>query len=218
MQINFPHGSARSKQGGHPPLNITLLYYSSFHFLFHYPNISPILPQFYPNTLNPFAVLSVGYFSLGGGTAGADASRSECKLRRPLRQHPRTLKLHKDCIRIMWGFPKIRGTLLGVPRIRTIVFWDLYWGPLILENYHVRIETKYFSLRLSLECSDAWPIVKVHAGKSATPFVLAAMQSPSLEHGAYPTFSLHHLRFQSVAHSAEPGPKLLHSAASIINN
>ena len=32
----------------------------------------------------------------------------------------------------VWGFPKIRGTYLGVPIIRTIVFWGLYWGPLIL--------------------------------------------------------------------------------------
>ena len=31
----------------------------------------------------------------------------------------------------MWGFPKIRGTILGVPIIRTIVFWALYWGSLI---------------------------------------------------------------------------------------
>ena len=37
----------------------------------------------------------------------------------------------------MWGFPKIRGTLLGVPIIRTIVFWGLDLGPLILGNYHV---------------------------------------------------------------------------------
>ena len=29
------------------------------------------------------------------------------------------------------GFPKIRGTILGVPIIRMIVFWDLHWGPLI---------------------------------------------------------------------------------------
>ena len=27
---------------------------------------------------------------------------------------------------IIWGFPKIRDTLLGVPIIRTIVFWGLY--------------------------------------------------------------------------------------------
>ena len=33
-------------------------------------------------------------------------------------------------------FPKIRGTFLGVPIIRNIVFWGLYWGPLILGNYH----------------------------------------------------------------------------------
>ena len=37
----------------------------------------------------------------------------------------------------MWGFPKIRGTVLGVPIIRIIVFWSRYWGSLILGNYHV---------------------------------------------------------------------------------
>ena len=37
----------------------------------------------------------------------------------------------------IWGFPKIRGTILGVPIIWTIVFWGLYWGPLILGNYHI---------------------------------------------------------------------------------
>ena len=36
-----------------------------------------------------------------------------------------------------WGFPKIRGTFLGVPIIRTIVYWGLYWGPPILGNYHM---------------------------------------------------------------------------------
>ena len=39
----------------------------------------------------------------------------------------------------IWGFPKIMGTFLGVPIIRTIVFWGLYWGPLILGNYHIRV-------------------------------------------------------------------------------
>ena len=32
------------------------------------------------------------------------------------------------------GFPNITGTILGVPRIRTIVYWRLYWGPLIWES------------------------------------------------------------------------------------
>ena len=31
----------------------------------------------------------------------------------------------------------MRGTILVVPIIRTIVFWGLYWGPLILGNYHL---------------------------------------------------------------------------------
>ena len=35
--------------------------------------------------------------------------------------------------------PKIRGTLLGVPITRTIVFGGLYWGPLILGNYQMDI-------------------------------------------------------------------------------
>ena len=39
--------------------------------------------------------------------------------------------------RNIWGFPKIRGILLGVPIIRTIVFWGLYWGSLILGKYHI---------------------------------------------------------------------------------
>ena len=30
---------------------------------------------------------------------------------------------------VIWGFSKIRGTFLGVPIIRTMVFWGLYWGP-----------------------------------------------------------------------------------------
>ena len=29
------------------------------------------------------------------------------------------------------------GTFLGVPIIRTIVFWGLYWGSSILGNYHL---------------------------------------------------------------------------------
>ena len=32
---------------------------------------------------------------------------------------------------------KIRGTILGVPTIRIIVYWGLYWGPIILGNYHI---------------------------------------------------------------------------------
>ena len=36
----------------------------------------------------------------------------------------------------IWGFPKIRDTILGIPIMRTIVFWGLYWGSLILRNYH----------------------------------------------------------------------------------
>ena len=33
----------------------------------------------------------------------------------------------------IWWFPKIRGTLLGAPIIKTILFGGLYWGPLLWE-------------------------------------------------------------------------------------
>ena len=42
----------------------------------------------------------------------------------------------------IWGFPKIMGTSLGVPIIRIIVYWALFWGPLILGNYHLGLLAK----------------------------------------------------------------------------
>ena len=43
----------------------------------------------------------------------------------------------QESIRMKWGFPKIRGTLCGVPIMRTIVFGGLYWGSLVLGNYQI---------------------------------------------------------------------------------
>ena len=40
---------------------------------------------------------------------------------------------------LIWGFPNIRGTFLGVPIIRILVFWGLYWGPFILGNYYMTL-------------------------------------------------------------------------------
>ena len=37
----------------------------------------------------------------------------------------------------IWGFPKIRGIILGVPIIRIIIYWGLYWGPPTLGKYHL---------------------------------------------------------------------------------
>ena len=42
--------------------------------------------------------------------------------------------------RLMYWFPKIRGTFLGIPIIRTIVYLEsILGGPLILGNYHVEL-------------------------------------------------------------------------------
>ena len=43
---------------------------------------------------------------------------------------------------------------MGVPIIRTIVFWGLYWGPLILGNYHLGRGTLVLDRVFS--CGEAW--------------------------------------------------------------
>ena len=50
-----------------------------------------------------------------------------------------------------WGFPKIRGTFLGVPIIRIIIFWGLYWGPHILGNYHIHSHAAIEAVAISHE-------------------------------------------------------------------
>ena len=43
------------------------------------------------------------------------------------------------------SFLKLGVPFLGVPIIRTIVFWGLYWGPLILGNYHITPGANYWA-------------------------------------------------------------------------
>ena len=45
----------------------------------------------------------------------------------------------------IWGFPKIRGTFLGVPIIRNIVYWGLYWGSPIFGKCHMSFHSWLFS-------------------------------------------------------------------------
>ena len=48
----------------------------------------------------------------------------------------------------MWGFPKITGTFLVVPIIRTIIYWGPYRGP---GNYHIYI---YIYIQPSLSATN----------------------------------------------------------------
>ena len=43
-------------------------------------------------------------------------------------------------MRVISGFPKIRGTFLGVAIIRIMVSWGLYRGPDIQGSYHMRVK------------------------------------------------------------------------------
>ena len=54
--------------------------------------------------------------------------------------NPESLKdlgTQRDVSKLKWGFPKIRGTILGVPLLGIVIFWGLSWGPLILGNYQI---------------------------------------------------------------------------------
>ena len=54
------------------------------------------------------------------------------------------------------GVPKIKGTVLGVPIIRIIVFWGLYWGsPCFGKLPHELQNCLFLSLKLqSLACME----------------------------------------------------------------
>ena len=62
------------------------------------------------------------------------------------------------------GFPKIRGAFLGIPIIRTIVFWVLYWDPFILVNYHMERDIGCHNSSPYLTCANGpWSLaVWVH--------------------------------------------------------
>ena len=54
-----------------------------------------------------------------------------------------------DKMRTYGNFPKLGVPFWGVPIIRTIVYWGLYWGPLILGNYHIGLRFWGFEFRVS---------------------------------------------------------------------
>ena len=72
-------------------------------------------------------------------TLASSQSRCSCRVSGLKSQKGHVFRLLEKVLgpRVRWGFPKIRGTLLGVPIIRTIVFLGLYWGSPILGNQRV---------------------------------------------------------------------------------
>ena len=52
--------------------------------------------------------------------------------------HPDSGRVRLAPAKLTYGdFQKLGVPFLGVPIIRTIVYWGLYWGPLIVGNYHI---------------------------------------------------------------------------------
>ena len=55
-------------------------------------------------------------------------------------------RIQRQRILSIWGFPKTRGTFFGVPILRILVFWGLYWGPPIWGKYHIYTVQGRFSI------------------------------------------------------------------------
>ena len=91
----------------------------------------------YPmRTLSPLAVNShpkAKALQFNFTKADALIPKASCRSRLGLRGWVLELRLYRD----IWEFPKIRGTILGVPIIRALVFCGLYWVLFILGNYHM---------------------------------------------------------------------------------
>ena len=82
--------------------------------------------------------IKVAGASWGGGCNVVEALMMGCvNLVRHLSKTDLGLAFVSTFSEKMWGFPKIRGTFLGIPIIRIIVFGGLYWGSSILGNCHV---------------------------------------------------------------------------------
>ena len=59
------------------------------------------------------------------------------------------------------GFLKIRRTFLGgIPIIRNIEYWNLYWGTLILAKYHKNSQ------------HNKWQLLFVKLGHVLQPYIL----------------------------------------------
>ena len=50
---------------------------------------------------------------------------------------PQAAKSFANHVENIWGFPKIRGTILGGPYNKDYSIWGSILGPLILGNYHL---------------------------------------------------------------------------------
>ena len=80
--------------------------------------------------------------------------------------------------RFIWRFPKIRGTILGVPIIRTTEK-SLYWGTLILGNYHIVVCThgSHVIIRFHWRPEDqGWNPSELHADEARSTSIISVSQ------------------------------------------
>ena len=63
------------------------------------------------------------------------------------------------------------GTFLGVPIIRIIVYWGLYWGPPVLGIYHIS-KPKPMPCQLNCDALLALNLVHITLGRKKDPFFL----------------------------------------------
>ena len=66
----------------------------------------------------------------------------------------------------MWGFPKIRGTILGVLIFRIIVYWGLYWG----SPYFGKLPCRFLN-DLALKDSQILKLGSIYLEDTTIPYI-----------------------------------------------
>ena len=92
----------------------------------------------------------------------------------------------------IWGFPISRGTLLGVPIIRILVVWSIFWVPPILGNYHIILDRHVVNCTCS---TKAWISSHPQYLRRFEGELSSSLESAHLVHqgAAAPALFLHHL-------------------------
>ena len=74
---------------------------------------------------------------------------------------------------------------MGVPKIRTIVFWGLYWGPLSLGNYQLGYRYGYLRKIFFVGFCTLLPSPSCAPARHATTFIKSTQPPPSYEYLLY---------------------------------
>ena len=106
----------------------------------------------------------------------------------------------------MWGFPKIRGTVSGVPRIRITVFGVLYWGPF----FYGQVPCKFGHFRPALSVRNCGAEIRVRGqGFGTLEFAMFTPATPTLTPARHVTYICMYVWFSAFVQLKKDRPYTL---------